>query len=298
MRLDGSDQLSRDRRAIVNDEGIAGPQHRPPRGSKQSVAAPIACRQWQIVEGRAIGFDHDPLLDKQIDPAHSAKRYLRSHPEPEVEGEQPHDRLEPRFGTPIRGPQLPPRTGSEPGCEPRPVRRPQKPQVKRAVDARHPLVGIETLTRLDERVDQRHMIPVTQRLGKWAPVTAVATGILPQARRVSREVHVDALGIQHPHSPVPQLRHAGEAATHPHGAARELVDPPFREMPGPDAGQPPIADGPRDPPVCPSGLEELLPRHVHGRSLGPSLFGWRGPTSPGGRERPHKIQEEQPFRPL
>jgi len=102
MGLDGSDQLSGERRPVVDDECVARTQHGPASCRKQGVASPVPSRKRQIVERRAVRFDDDPVFDQQIHAPDSVKPHLRAHSKAEVEGNQACDRLEPGFRAPVR----------------------------------------------------------------------------------------------------------------------------------------------------------------------------------------------------
>jgi len=62
MRLDSPDQLSSNRRPVMDDEGVSRAQDGPARRREQRVPSAVARREGQIVERRAVGLDNDPVL--------------------------------------------------------------------------------------------------------------------------------------------------------------------------------------------------------------------------------------------
>jgi len=161
-----------------------------------------------------------------------------------------------------------PEAGWQRGRQPLAIARPEESQMQRAVDARHPCMAAEARPRPEQRVDHGHVVRVAGgRLDERTPVTAEAKGIATQASGVARELDVDAIVVEHPDPEVPELADTGEAAADPQGSTRQFVDWPVGEVAGPDALQASIANRSGNPSIGPSALQELLPGHVHRRSL-------------------------------
>jgi hypothetical protein len=129
-------------------------------------------------------------------------------------------------------------------------------------------------------------------------MTVVTQGIRAQARGVARDLHVNAFIVEHPDPEVAQLADAGEATADTNSSSGRFVDRPVGEVPGPDARQASIANRSGNPPIGPFALEELLPGHVHRRSLAPKLATDGRRWAPVNERPAHRIQEEPPFRPI
>lgn len=275
----GPDQLTGHGSTVVDDQRVSGTEHCAPDRDEPRVTPAISSTHTRVVERGPIGLDDDPVLDEEVDTSDSCEADLRSNPETQVDRDEADDGFksgvcsgvdesdEPTIGLSNRA-----RDHAQIGGE-------DLAQVQGTVDAGHPGVAVETGMRLNQGIDDRHVTrPSPVGVRQPAPVDSKAAG--PQSGSGARNVDVHLIRVQHPYTPMPQLRQAGKAAARGDRETDSLVDGGVGIVAGAEADQRSGLHRPTYASIGRTSGDELRPRDVfHPRRVPPGGCALSGTTT-------------------